>query len=207
MAYSIIGQQRAAIVSGECANSSLVHSVYPDTPVNDGGALLFWEKTVTKKIPLSQGKYALVDDADYEWLNQWRWYYRHKKHTGYAARMSRTSDGLPRKAVIRMHRVIAGAQEGQDIDHWDGDGLNNQRTNLRVCTRSQNAINRRLQANSASGYKGVSWDRHAGKWRAQIMVQQGHKYLGIFSDKDDAARAYNQAAIEYFGSFARLNDV
>jgi len=161
---------------------------------------------MTKQIPLTQGKVALVDDADYEWLSQWTWHYRQKERTGYAVRTSLRSEAFPR-VEIRMHRAIMDAKDGEEVDHQDNNGLNNQRANLRICTRAQNMGNQRLKVGSASGYKGVTWFKTTSRWRASIMIQGRAKYLGYFHDKDEAARAYNAAALEYFGEFARLNDV
>ena len=103
-----------------------------------------------------------------------------------------------------MHRLIMGAQPGQLIDHKNRKGLDNQRGNLRFCTRSQNQANAKKRAGS-SRYKGVTWDKHWDKWRAMIGVRSKRFHLGYFDDEDDAGRAYNRAATEYFGEFARPN--
>jgi hypothetical protein len=166
-----------------------------------------------KEIPLTHGKVALVDDCDFEWLNQWGWStetYKLKNRTiYYAARNAYLGGGKanPIQKHIKMHRLIA-AEIGVDVvDHKDGDGLNNQRINLRPSTRAQNGQNRRKAPGCKSKFKGVSWIGRIQKWQAAICVNKKGKYLGVFSLESDAAIAYNNAAIEHFGEFALLNAV
>jgi hypothetical protein len=148
-----------------------------------------------KRIPLTRGQYALVDDADYDYLMQWKWHILVGSSTYYAKRCS----------AIRMHRVILDAPKDQHVDHRDGNGLNNQRYNLRLCTRAQNAQNRKLRRDSKSGFKGVRWVPGRNKWRADIKVKGKSIYLGYFTCVVKAAKAYDEAAIKYFGEFAWLN--
>lgn len=156
---------------------------------------------MAKEILLTQGKVAIVDDADFEWLNQWKWMYH---YTGYAVRS--TYDRLTKKkGNIRMHRTILSAPPDKDVDHIDGDGLNNQRHNLRLATPSQNLANHKRKKHNTSGYTGVSWDKKRQKWRAYIGIDGKWKYLGRFDSKLAAAKAYDQAAVAYFGPFAKLN--
>lgn len=108
---------------------------------------------------------------------------------------------------IRMHRQIMGEPEGMEVDHSDNNGLNNQKSNLRIATHWQNLANRALQKNNTSGYRGVSWSKQAKKWWAQIYVDSKTVHLGLFDDVKEAARAYNEAAIERYGEFARLNEL
>uniref|UniRef100_A0A6M3JCL7 Putative homing endonuclease n=1 Tax=viral metagenome TaxID=1070528 RepID=A0A6M3JCL7_9ZZZZ len=157
-----------------------------------------------KEIQLSQGKVALVDDADYEWLNQWKWYAeRHRGYLFYAARNSPMVNSCPRTRIY-MHWLVLGAKGG---DHKDGNGLNNQRGNLRGCTHRQNSMNTRPQTGGASIYKGVVRERKSKihPWRAQIMVQGKNAHLGCYATEGEAALVYNQKAAEIFGEFARLN--
>ena len=157
-----------------------------------------------KEIPLTQGKVALVDDEDYAELSQYSWYALKGRHTWYAARNTPTVAG--KKTTMRMHRQILGASSERQVDHRDGDGLHNWRTNLRYCTNGQNQSNLHYKkAGCTSRHKGVSWYRRFGKWQAAIRVNGKSMNLGRFDDEDDAARAYNAAALRLFGEFACLN--
>ncbi len=168
--------------------------------------------SVAKTIPLSQGYVTVVDDEDYEWLNQWNW-----SVTKYVfpngrvkLRADRTvptvcADGKTKDVTWLMHRVIVGARDGELVDHVDGDGLNNRRSNLRKATPTQNGQNRKSNRNSSSRYKGVSWNARKEEWIAQIQINKKVAYLGHFADEIEAARAYDRAAKEHFGEFARLN--
>lgn len=157
-------------------------------------------------IPLSQGLFAKVDDADYEWLMQWKWSASRTGRLVYAIRSTGSKWSPPRK-TYSMHRVIAGVASGIKVDHWDNDGLNNQRFNLRPATNSQNNANQRCPITSTSGFKGVHWMKNRNKWHAQIRVSGVRIHLGMFEDKISAAAAYNAAALEHFGEFARLNPI
>jgi hypothetical protein len=151
-----------------------------------------------KEIPLSQGKVAIVDDSDFVYLSQYKWCAFKHRHTWYAVR-NFTVDGKRRH--VRMHRMILNVEAAVLVDHRDGDGLNNQRYNLRACTNSQNQQNRRT-ITSKSGYKGVWWDRSCGKWEAKI----GKKNLGKYSSPELAGMAYDKAARKLFGEFAATNE-
>lgn len=148
-----------------------------------------------KEILLTQGKVTLVDDSDYEELSRFKWYY----DRGYAGRSTYTN-GNQKK--ILMHRQILNAPLGLEVDHADGNKLNNQRSNIRICTRSQNAMNMPRQANNTSGFKGVHFDKHANKFRAMIRINTKNKHIGHFKNVEDAAIAYNDAAKKYHGEFA-----
>lgn len=148
-----------------------------------------------KQIPLSQGKFALVDDDMYETINKRPWQLSTK---GYAVNRSRG-------VTTHMHRLVLPPPDGMFIDHIDGDKLNNQRSNLRVCTNQQNHANRGLNKNNTSGYKGVIVN--GSKWEARIKFNYKTLHLGSFSDIIDAAQMYNAKAKELFGEFARLNEI
>jgi hypothetical protein len=153
-----------------------------------------------REIPLTQGKVALVDDEDYERLSCHKWRALRNKNRWYAMR-----DGGGRK--ILMHREIMGAPQGLQVDHIDGNGLNNQSCNLRICTNAENQHNQGVRSSNTSGFKGVSWYKRYRKWQVAIRIDGERKYLGYFSNKVEAARAYDNAAKRYHGEFARLNCV
>lgn len=155
-----------------------------------------------KEIKLTQGKVTLVDDEDFEWLNQWRWHASRGWLTFYVKRKEKDKS-------IYMHRLILNAPKDKAVDHADRNGLNNQRENLRICSDTQNQANRRTQSNSKSGYKGVFLRKEGGKrrWRAIIYMSGRRFYIGYFKSAEEAAVAYNQAATKIFGEFAHLNKI
>jgi hypothetical protein len=155
----------------------------------------------SKQITLTKGFVTIVDEEDYDWLNQWKWHYSKVRDTGYAVRGDRISSG--KLKIIRMHRLIVNPPVGMFIDHINGDRLDNRKCNLRICTNIQNSHNRKI--NNGRKYKGVCFERI--KWRAYIDVNKVRIHLGMFSSEIDAAKAYNEAAVKYFGEFARLNTV
>lgn len=163
---------------------------------------------MTKQIPLrgnrGKGKFAIVDDANYEQLSKLKWFYIPSKYTGYAARW----EG-PRGAqkLIYMHRRITDAPTESFVDHADGDGLNNTIANLRVTNQSCNMQNARPRKNSTSKYKGVYWNSCHKKWNAHIHYFGKKIYLGRYSTEQEAAIAYNKAATLYFGEFAHINQL
>ncbi len=124
---------------------------------------------MVKRIPLSQGLFALVDDEDYEWLNQWKWTADVSRKSGlkYAIRVSGQGKGLIRQR-LSMHRVLMDAHAGTEVDHVNGDTLDNRRANLRLVTRAENLRNRKTFKNSKSGFKGVVFNHVNGKWRVTI---------------------------------------
>ncbi len=162
---------------------------------------------MVKEIPLTQGKVALVDDADYEWLSQWRWHYSPDGCTGYARR-TKSRQERDKPTIPRMHRIILSAPSDMEVDHINGDGLDNRRCNLRLCTKTENRRNKRKQkGNYSSSHKGVRWSPERHKWKAQIQVDHKQHVLGCFNTELKAAEAYNEAALRFFGEFARLNAV
>lgn len=159
--------------------------------------------TEYKEIPLTQGKVALVDAEDYDWLNQWKWYASKQKNGSFYA-MRRIKENGKRFPVL-MHRIIIKTPKNMETDHINRNGLDNRKYNLRICTNSQNQMNRGKPKNNKSGYKGVYWNKKDKRWRAEIMVNQHLNFLGNFSMKEDAALAYNKAAIKHYGEFAYQN--
>lgn len=156
-----------------------------------------------KEIKLTQGKVALVDDEDYEYLNQWKWYALKSRNTFYATRVVRVGCKSMR---FYMHRVIM-KEPTLLVDHCDSNGLHNYKSNLRECTRRQNGMNRKSNNNSTSIYKGVSYSIGIERWVAAIQINGKRKLLGKFLNEIDAALKYNEAAKEYFGEFALLNKI
>ena len=164
------------------------------------------------KLKTKNGYEFEVDEEDVPLASQRGWW-------GSSVRQRRTNGqyGKVRKYIQRsifkngkwtsesLHRVILNAPDGADCDHVNGDGLDNRRNNLRFCTTSQNGANRGSQINNTAGFKGISWHKKNKNWNVRIMVHKKMKHLGGFSKKEDAAKAYNNAAIEYFGEFAKLN--
>lgn len=154
-----------------------------------------------KLITLTQGLFAMVDDDDFDHLNQWKWHAQKTKTGFYAARTIKK---------IMMHRVIMKTPVGMDVDHIDHVTLNNQKSNLRNCTRSQNVIH--TAAVGISKYKGVTLSSYIPKkpavkrkWQASIIVNGQYKYLGHFQNEMDAAKAYNDASLLFHKEFAQLN--
>ena len=149
-----------------------------------------------REIQLTRGFVTQVDDEDYEWLNRWKWMAQKGTKTFYATR---------RKKRIWMHRVILNTPENKQTDHIDGNGLNNSRSNLRVCSCSENFMNRMPYLNRSSLYKGVDWHKATQKWRVRIKINRKERYLGVFNSEIEAAKTYDGAAIKLFGEFARIN--
>ena len=149
--------------------------------------------TMTKEIQLTKGMVALIDDEDFEKVNQYKWYAMKGKRTYYA------TSARPCPTVL-LHRFIMNTPLGMEIDHKDGDGLNCQKYNLRICTQSQNAQGKKKRITSQNPYKGIQ-RRVSGNWQAFI----GDKPLGTYPTAEAAARAYDKAAREIWGEFARLN--
>ena len=160
---------------------------------------------MSKRIELTQGQVAIVDDADFDWLNQWKWCARWNKGTQsfYAVRNSPS----PEHATVLMHRQIIGLVKGdhRQVDHRDHDTLNCCRQNLRVCTSQQNIRHQRRHRDNASGFKGVYFYKPTSKWAAMIKAGAKNKYLGYFPTAQSAALAYDAAAQRHFGEFAVLN--
>lgn len=155
-----------------------------------------------KRIQLTQNKYTIVDDENYEELSKYRWYLN---TFGYVRRWRPTIErqAKPGSREIFLHRHLIDVPKGYVIDHINGDKLDNRRCNLRVCTPHQNRMNRQSQKNNTSGYKGVFWNKQRNKWSAKINFNHKQIYTGYFDNKEDAAKAYERAARKYFGEFAR----
>lgn len=163
-----------------------------------------------KTIKLTQNRVALVDDQDYGWLNRYTWHTSgpRSSYSFYAVRAVHITKNKQR--FEPMHRLILGLEPGDErqCDHIDGNGLNNQRSNLRICSIAENLRNaRKLSTKFTSKYKGVSRCKNSKRWRARIGVDQKQIHLGYFPSERIAAHAYNKAALKCFREFARLNIV
>lgn len=158
-----------------------------------------------REILLTQGKTAVVDDDDYIFLMQWKWSYNGR----YAVRGEYLGifSGKYKYKMIRMHRIISNTPAKMQTDHINGNGIDNRRSNLRICTHKENLCNQQLQQGKSSIYKGVYRRKDKNKWQAYIHINDKSKYLGLFMNEIDAAMAYNESAIKYFGEFARINEL
>lgn len=155
---------------------------------------------MAKQIPLTQGKFAIVDDEDYDWLSQWKWYFSH----GYAKRDRHICmvGKKEKKERIYMHRLINKTGSNVTTDHINGDKLDNRKENLRCCTDAQNNMNKSIRKDSVgSKFKGVKWHKVNKNWNARLFG----KHIGVFRSEIEAAIAYNRAAISQCGDFAKLN--
>ncbi len=159
-----------------------------------------------KKISLSKGFVTIVDEEDYEWLNQWKWSF---SKAGYSFRSHYLGKigGKYRAKGILMHRIILKTPDNMYSDHINGDKLDNRRCNLRICDQSFNMKNMNRHKDNSSKYKGVCWSKKEEKWKARICTDYNTINLGTFDNEHEAAQAYNEAAIKYHKEFARLNVV
>jgi hypothetical protein len=151
-----------------------------------------------KEILLSQGKVTLVDDDDFIRLNKYKWHYCQ----GYARRNEYRNG---KRSSYKM--MILKAPPGMVVDHINGNSLDNQKKNLRICTPKENMRNKKKRVTNTSGYKGVSWSSAVKKWRVQINIDNKVINLGCHKNIIEAAMIYNLAAKKYHKEFARLNDI
>jgi hypothetical protein len=163
-----------------------------------------------REISLTKGLVALVDDADYELVAAFSWHASRGTKGGWYAR--RMVEGRPHTRYISMHRFLLDEPAGLGVDHRNGNGLDNRRSNLRLATQLQNNRNQRISPDRqwggrrvSSRYKGVTWDKNRSRWTVGVKIAGRRLNLGRFDDEEEAARAYDAAAREHYGEFARLN--
>lgn len=149
---------------------------------------------------LNTGDACLVDDDIFQKYCTRSWHRFKPYKTSYARTVKR--NGKKNKNFL-LHRLIMKAPKGVSVDHIDGNGLNCQRSNLRLCTHAQNLSNQRKQEGTTSKFKGVSWSTSNKGWAARV----NGKHVGTFKSEEEAGKAYNQEAIQQFGEFARLNTI
>ncbi len=156
-------------------------------------------------IPLTQDKYTIVDKEDYKLVKEYSWFALKSRGTFYACRNITNDYGF--QLTTSLHNILCTPPEGLQIDHIDGDGLNNRQNNLRIVTYSQNCMNRRKSIGKSSKYKGVSYRKDRSSWISYIRVNSTLIYIGYFHSEVDAAKAYNRVAAIHFGEYAYLNKI
>ena len=156
---------------------------------------------IFKLLPLADGSSTMVDAEGYHGLLAYNWFRCGQYVAGRLAGMK------GRRGQVKLHRLIMNAPSGVDVDHINHDPLDNRRSNLRLCTRSQNICNRRMPRGPNTPYRGVSRRQDCKSWRAQIKADGRNIHLGNFHTPEEAARAYDAAARHYYGEFATLNRV
>lgn len=157
-----------------------------------------------KLIKLTQGKFAQVDDEDFDYLNQWKWHVVKSDKNEYASRQIRVCKN--RQISVKMHRNILNLTDSKlVVDHKDNNGLNNQKSNIRICSNDENIRNRRKKKDSASQYLGVYYHKRIKKWQTSIQHNNVKIHLGYFENENDAAKCYDENALKYHGEFANLN--
>lgn len=152
------------------------------------------------RLPLTQGQFAIIDEQDAPRVAKHKWFARKERIIWYAY----TNVVIKgHRTVITLHRFLLDFPSGLTVDHINGNGLDCRRSNLRVCTNTENVRNMKRRKDNASGFKGVNL--HKGRWRAYITIDGHQKSLGYYDSPADAARAYDSAALIHFGQFARTN--
>ena len=158
-----------------------------------------------KKIKLTQKKFVLIDNEDYELISKYKWHTTTNNNIIFYVKHSYQDEKTKKIKNILMHRLIMKIIDPKThVDHVNSNGLDNRKHNLRICTPAQNQMNQ-IKIRGRSKYKGVSWHKHGKKWQVSIQIGKKRKHLGYFHNEIEAAKAYDTAARLYFGEFARLN--
>ena len=160
---------------------------------------------MSKLIPLTQGKFAIVDDEDFEWLMQWKWQALPKPNGRFYAIRTVYNPATKKYTSVSMHRLVNNTPKGVLTDHRNNNGLDNQRHNLRDATSNQNCHNGSGHKNTSSKFKGVSYTKRDDLWEAYIHLDSKKIRLGLYKEECDAAQAYNFAALDLFKDFAKFN--
>lgn len=158
-------------------------------------------------IPVGRGQVTVIDHGDYELIAKYSWRAVHGSRAGQEKWYVKAyiPGTFPNCKSTSMHRLLLGAQPGQIVDHIDNNSLNNCRSNLRFCTAQENARNRNRQRQSISKFKGVT--RNGKRWQANLKINGQGLYLGTFATEEEAGKAYDNAAVEQYGEFARHNKI
>lgn len=165
----------------------------------------FFILSIMKEIKLSQCKVALVDDEDFEYLNQFKWYANFDGNEFYVIRKCPTLTN--KKNSISIHREIMKPPSGMIVDHINHDTFDNRKINLRICTFAENLRNKKIYKNNTSKYKGVNYNIQVKKWLVRISLNNKRIHVGYFLTPIEGAKAYNEAALKYHGEFANLNKI
>lgn len=160
-------------------------------------------KTACMKIPLTRNFEALIDKQDFEIVRQYKWH-THESHKGYFYAVTNIRLSCGKRAILKMHRLLLGLHDRNvKVDHKDGNGLNNKRSNIRICTQGQNVLNTSVQKNNTTGLKGVSFSKKRNVYVARLMFNGEYKLCKQFKTAEEAYKAYCEAARKFHGEFAK----